>query len=253
MNSMKVVSWNVNGLRSIYKKGFLKWLTSINADIVCLQEIKAQLSQIPQDLIRMNSYHSFFSSGIRKGHSGVAVYSREKPLKTEDQLGLARFDQEGRMIKLKYADFWLFNFYFPHGGRDKNQLDYKLSVYDCLLDYLENYKDQKVILIGDFNVAHEEIDLARPKQNHQNIMFTDEEREHLDRLISLGFVDSFRKFHREGGNYTWWPYHANARARNLGWRIDYVFVSKGLAPELKKAFILPEVKGSDHCPVGIET
>lgn len=252
MNSMKVVSWNVNGLRSIYKKGFLEWLTSINADIVCLQEIKAQLSQIPQDLIRMNSYHSFFSSGIRKGHSGVAVYSREKPLKTEDQLGLARFDQEGRMIKLKYADFWLFNFYFPHGGRDKNQLDYKLSVYDCLLDYLENYKDQKVILIGDFNVAHEEIDLARPKQNHQNIMFTDEERKRLDRLISLGFVDSFRKFHREGGNYTWWPYYANARSRNLGWRIDYVFVSKGLAPELKKAFILPEIKGSDHCPVGIE-
>jgi exodeoxyribonuclease-3 len=165
---------------------------------------------------------------------------------------MERFDQEGRMLKLKYPDCLLVNLYLPHGGRKKENLDYKLKVYSFLLDYLQKIRDKKVVVIGDFNVAHKEIDLARPKQNQNNIMFTPKEREQIDRLIDLGFIDSFRKFNKKGGYHTWWPYFAQARERNLGWRIDYTFVSRKLAPRLKDAFILPEVKGSDHCPIGIE-
>lgn len=249
---MKIVSWNVNGLRAVYKRNFLPWFEEINADIVCLQEVKTQLPQIPPDLINPRNYQSYFSLALKKGYAGVAVYARKKPLKSEQELNFSRFDQEGRILRLDYPDFTLINLYLPHGGRKKENLSYKLEVYDLLLDYLEKIKDKNVILIGDFNIAHKEIDLARPKQNQKNIMFTPEERGRIDKIVDLGFVDSFRKFHQEGGNYTWWPYFANARERNLGWRLDYIFTSKSLTPKLKNSFILGEVKGSDHCPVGIE-
>lgn len=249
---MKIISWNVNGLRAVYKRNFLEWLKSSEADIVCLQEIKIQAEQIPFDLAKPSNFISYFNSASKKGYSGVAVYTKIKPLKVETSLGLERFDQEGRFLKLEFPDFDLINLYLPHGGRQKENLDYKLEAYDYLFKYLKRQKKQKLVLIGDFNIAHQEIDLARPKQNKNNIMFTQEERKQIDRLINLDFTDSFRQFHQEGGNYTWWPYFANARQRNLGWRIDYAFISKTLIPNLEDAFILSEIKGSDHCPIGIE-
>lgn len=249
---MKIISWNVNGLRAVYKRDFLKCLKETKANIICLQEIKIQLEKLPSDLLTPPNYYSCFNFAARKGYSGVAVYVKEKPLMVESIFGKERFDQEGRLLKLDYSDFSLINLYLPHGGRQKENLDYKLAVYNHLIQYLEKIKNEKLILIGDFNVAHKEIDLSRPKENQNNIMFTPKEREQIDRIIHLGFTDTFRKFHKEGGHYTWWPYFASARARNLGWRIDYTFCSKTLMPRLKNAFILNEVLGSDHCPIGIE-
>lgn len=249
---MKVVSWNVNGLRSVYKKNFVTWLKKTDADIVCLQEIKTQLSSLPPDLATLNNYKSYYNFALKKGYSGVAVYVKKEPYKLEQVLSHPRFDQEGRILRLDYHDFSLINLYLPHGGRQKENLIYKLEVYDLLLNYLEKIKHQNIILIGDFNIAHQEIDLARPKQNRKNTMFTPKEREKIDKIIKLGFTDTFREFNKEGGDYTWWPYFANARKRNLGWRIDYAFVSKSLVPKLKSSFILQEIKGSDHCPIGAE-
>ena len=249
---MKIVSWNVNGLRSVYKKNFPSWFEETNADIVCLQEIKTQQVQLPSELITPNSYESYFNSAVKKGYAGLAVYVKKEPLSVERKLGIKRFDQEGRILRLNYSDFILINLYLPHGGRQKENLAYKLEVYDLLLDYLDKIKHKNVILIGDFNIAHEEVDLARPKQNQKNTMFTPEERRQIDRIIGLGFADSFREFHKEGGNFTWWPYFIDARGRNLGWRIDYAFVSKSLAEKIKEAYILKDVYGSDHCPVGID-
>ena len=249
---MKIISWNVNGLRAVYKRNFLKWLANTNADIVCLQEIKAQPNQLMPSLIKPKDYYSYFNSAIRKGYGGVAVYAREKPLKVERTLGMKRFDQEERILKLEYPDFILINLYLPHGGRQKENLDYKLEVYHYLLDYLKKIKKKGIVLTGDFNISHKEIDLERPKQNQNNIMFTLEERKQIDEIINLGFTDTFRRFYKGGGYYTWWPYSFNARGRNLGWRIDYVFTSKTLTPKLKNAFILNKVTGSDHCPIGIE-
>jgi exodeoxyribonuclease-3 len=249
---MKIVSWNVNGLRSIYKKGFLKWFNKIKADIVCLQETRVFQKELPLDLLRIKNYHLYFNEAEKKGYAGVAVYTKEKPLKIESKLGLERFDQEGRILKLEYSDFILINLYLPHGGRSKENLDYKLEVYKHLLKYFQKIKDKNVILAGDFNIAHQEIDLARPEENKNNIMFTQEERDQIEKIIKLGFKDSFRMFNKEGGNYTWWPYFVNARERNLGWRIDYIFVSKSLSQNVKNASILKEIMGSDHCPIEIE-
>ena len=252
MDYMKIISWNVNGLRSVHKKGFLDWFGKIDADIVCLQETKANPTQLTPDLINVDGYYSFFNSAEKKGYSGLAVYTKEKPLSVENLLGFKRFDSEGRFLTLEFPNFVLINIYLPNGGRQKENMDYKLEVYTFLLKYLEKMKDKKIILIGDFNIAHKEIDLARPRENQNNTMFTPEERRQLDKLIELGFVDSFRKFNKEPGNYTWWLYSANARERNMGWRIDYIFVSEKLNSNLKDSFILPDVKGSDHCPIGIK-
>jgi exodeoxyribonuclease-3 len=242
----------VNGLRSVYQKGFLGWFYSVQPEIICLQEIKIQKEQLPEEFNNLTGYYSFFNFALKKGYSGVAVFSRSKPLALTDKLGLERFDREGRFLRLNFPEFTLINIYLPHGSRQKENLPYKLEVYDHFLKYLGKLKNQKIILIGDFNIAHQEIDLARPKQNQKNIMFTPEERKQIDRIIDMGFLDAFRNFHQEGGHYTWWPYFANARARNLGWRIDYAFILGKLMPKLKNAFILPEVKGSDHCPIGVE-
>ncbi len=249
---MKIISWNVNGLRSVYRKNFLKWFGKEKADIVCLQEIKAHVKQLPSSLINVENYFSYFNSAKKKGYSGVAVYTKEKPLKVEKKIGISRFDREGRVLKLEFSDFVLFNLYLPQGGREKQNLDYKLETYDYLFNYLKKIKKKNIILTGDFNIAHEEIDLARPKDNKDNTMFTPKERKKIDRIIELGFVDSFRKLHKKGGVYSWWLYAFKARKRNLGWRLDYVFVSKKLGPKIQRSFILNKVKGSDHCPVGIE-
>lgn len=267
---MKIISWNVNGIRAACKKGFLQWLKKSKADIVCLQETKAWPEQLESELVNPKGYFSFFNSALKKGYAGLAVYAKEKPInpapfgarfntlskrcgiKVENKVGIKRFDQEGRILKLEYPNFILVNLYLPHGGRQKENMVYKLKSYDELLKYFKKINKKKVILVGDFNVAHQEIDLARPKDNKNNTMFTLEERKRIDKIIELGFSDTFRKFHKEPGNYTWWPYYRNARQRNLGWRIDYIFTSKTLTLKLKKAFILKDVRGSDHCPIGIE-
>lgn len=267
---MKIISWNVNGLRAVCRKGFWKWLKKFGADIVCLQEIKIQaknLSEVNRNLIGsqskiLSAYNAdkttadmpirFFNYADKPGYSGVAIFTKRKPVNVELNIGHKRFDSEGRFLRLDFKDFTLINLYLPHGGRDKKNLIYKLQVYKFLLEQLKKLKSKNIILIGDFNIAHTELDLARPKQNKNNIMFTPTEREQIDTLVELGFADTFRMFHKEENNYTWWPYFANARARNLGWRIDYCFTSKSLTPKVKSAFILPDVFGSDHCPVGIE-
>jgi exodeoxyribonuclease III len=249
---MKIISWNVNGLRSVVKKGFSEWMVESNADIVCLQEIKIAQNDIPFDLLYLNDFKSYFNPAERKGYAGTAIYSKKEPFVIKKQIGMERFDGEGRVIEIDFGSFVLINLYLPHGARDKRNLTYKLDVYDHLIEMLESRRDENIVLAGDFNIAHKEIDLARPSQNRDNIMFTKEEREKLDKLTEIGFIDSFRFFNKEAQNYSWWPYTYGARGNNIGWRIDYIFVSKNLEDNLKDAFIKPAVEGSDHCPVGIE-
>jgi len=244
---MKIVSWNVNGLRAVYKRNFLDWFKDLDADIICLQEIKIQEKDLLSELKKIEGYHAFFNFAQKKGYAGVAIYSKIKPISVEEKIGLRQFDKEGRYLKLTFENFEVANFYLPHGGHQKEKLNYKLQSYQKIFKTIQNQKN--LILAGDFNVAHKEIDLARPRENQNNIMFTPVERTQIDRLISLGFVDSFRKFNKKKGYYTWWPYRFDARARNLGWRIDYIFVSSDLKARLYDAKILSEVLGSDHCPI----
>ena len=248
---MKIISWNVNGLRSISKKGFLNWVKKEDPDIICLQEIKTQESQIVPDILP-RGYYPFFNFAKKSGYSGVAVFSKIQPTKVSYKLGEERFDSEGRILEISFPKFDLINLYIPHGGRKKENLDYKLSTYRLLEEKLHRQRNQGLAVIGDFNIAHEDIDLARPKQNRKNIMFTEAERQRLGKICALGFTDTFRKFIGGGGHYTWWPYMANARERNIGWRIDYCFVSRKLSPKVDNAFIFGSVPGSDHCPIGVE-
>jgi len=248
---MKIASFNVNGLRAAERKGFLDWLKGSKIDIVGIQETKADKEQLSEDILNIDGYTGYFnSSKEKKGYSGTAVYTKFEPKKEEYDLGLNRFDQEGRMVKLTFDNFTLINLYMPQGGRQKERLDFKLQSYDFLIDCIKNKRD--LIILGDFNIAHKEIDLARPKENKDSICFTPEERAKIDHLLDSGFIDTFRKFEKEGGYYTWWSYMFSARKRNVGWRVDYVFVSKNLRKKLKKAFILNDVFLSDHCPAGIE-
>jgi exodeoxyribonuclease-3 len=249
---MNIFSWNINGLKSILKCNFLDWIKISKADIVCLQEIKMRLDEMKATLLKPKDFFFYFNCGKRKGMWGVGVLTKEKPKKVKAKIGSERFDNEGRFLELKYPQFTLINFYAPHGGRKKENLNYKFEVYKEFLKYLKERKSENLIIAGDFNIAHKEIDLARPKENENNTMFTLKEREQIDKIIKLGFVDTFRYFHKDGGNYTWWPYSFNGKKRNLGWRIDYIFVSKSLVPKLKNAFIMKEVESSDHCPIGIE-
>lgn len=248
---MKIISWNVNGLRSVYKKGFFDFLKKENADIVCLQEIKIDQANLFPEIVNPLGYTSFYNPAGKKGYAGVAVYSRVKPEQIERKTGLVRFDNEGRALILEFPHFTLLNLYMPHGGRQKENLPYKLDCYNFLFDFLRN-KLGPSVLIGDFNIAHKEIDLARPKVNQKNTMFTPKERKMLDNLISLDYLDSFRIFNNETGYYTWWPYRKGLREKNVGWRIDYSFVNRVFAPAVKEAYILKEVKGSDHCPIVLE-
>jgi len=249
---MKIISWNVNGLRANYKKGFLDWFKNTKADIYCLQEVRATKEQLPRELLEIKGFFCFLNSAKKPGYSGTAIYSKKEPENITKELGLNKFDEQARMLRVDFPDFILINFYIPHGGRAKENLPYKMESYEVILAYLKKMKDKKVIVVGDFNIAHQKIDLARPKDNKNNIMFTKEEREQIDKIIALGYVDSFRQFNKQEGNYTWWPYFNNARERNIGWRIDYIFVSKLMTKDLKNAFIKDKVMGSDHCPIGIE-
>ncbi|HEX9934165.1 MAG TPA: exodeoxyribonuclease III [bacterium] len=252
---MILLSWNINGLRAAYKKGFLTWLQKTRPDILCLQETKSSENQLPQDLLCAEGYHVFFSSAERKGYSGVGLYSSLKPGSVRNGWGDDAFDNEGRVQIADYGRFLLCNVYFPNGKASAERLAYKMAFYDSFLKWAarEVGLGKRVILCGDVNTAHREIDLARPKENEKISGFLPEERAWIDRFISRGFFDSFRLFHPDQkGQYTWWDLKSRARQRNVGWRIDYFFVSDLVRPQVGSAFILPDVEGSDHCPVGIE-
>jgi len=249
---MKIVSWNVNGIRAVHRKGFFKWFKKSKPGILCIQELKAKEDQIPDEIKQIKGYHSFYNSAYKKGYSGVGVWSKKKPLKVTTKLGFKRFDNEGRLLMLEYKNFTLLNFYIPHGDRTKKNLQFKLDSYKYIFKLLNKLRHRNLVLVGDFNIAHQAIDLARPKANLNNIMFTSEERQQISNLIKSDFVDTFRFLHPETKKYTWWPYFTNARARNLGWRIDYVFISKNIKSRLKVAFVLTNILGSDHCPVGVD-
>lgn len=250
---MKLLSWNVNGIRAVEKKGFLGWLKDASPDILCLQETKAQPDQLSTAVISPSGYHSFWSSARRKGYSGVAVYTKTEPLKVEEGLGVDAFDAEGRVLICTFNEFILFNLYVPNGGSGNKRVPFKMAFYDCLLKKLEKLRKagKAVVMCGDINTAHAEIDLARPKENEKNTGFLPEERAWLTRFLGLGYIDTFRHFHKGPGHYSWWDYKTKARERDVGWRIDYFFITPDLLPRLQDAFILKDVLGSDHCPVGI--
>lgn len=250
---MKIVSWNVNGIRSVLAKGFEDFLNTEKPDIICLQETRADESQVKAELAGYP--HRFWNPALKKGYSGTAVFSRTEPLSVTCELGDEKHDGEGRVITAEFKKFWLVNVYVPNSKRGLERLDYRHNSWDVdFLAYLKKLEKKKpVIVCGDFNVAHKEIDLANPKSNVKNAGFTPEEREGFDSFISAGFVDTFREFNTEGGHYTWWSNMANSRERNIGWRIDYFLVSKKIMPEINKSFILPAVMGSDHAPIVIET
>ena len=252
---MKIITWNVNGLRANVKKGGFDWFLNEGPDIYCLQETKAQAEQLDEGVCNPAGYHSYFDhSKGRKGYSGVAVYSKTKPDKVEYGLGEPEFDQEGRFLALFFNDFVLLNVYFPNGGGGPERLKFKLKYYDRFLEYVDalKRKGHHVIFCGDINTAHTEIDLARPKENEGNTGFLPVERAWLDKVIARGYVDVFRHFNPEvKGAYTYWDMKTFARERNVGWRIDYFFVSKEFISHVDKIKIFDQILGSDHCPIEI--
>lgn len=253
MKEMKLLSWNVNGIRAVKGKGFLEWFYKESPDILCLQETKAQPGQLDAELLEPEGYHAYWSYPERRGYSGVALYTREAPRNIKYDLGDNSLDIEGRVVIAEYPAFTLMNIYFPNGKRDQERLDYKMAFYDVFLDYADGLRNRgkKLVICGDVNTAHKEIDLARPKENSKISGFLPIEREWIDKFVSHGYMDTFRIFNKEPNQYTWWDLKSGARARNVGWRIDYFYVSEDLLSSLTGAFIMPDVMGSDHCPIGI--
>jgi exodeoxyribonuclease-3 len=251
---MKILSWNVNGYRAVLKKGFRDFLLAEKPDILGLQEVKSSPEQLGKEDTAFPGYRLEWNGAERKGYSGVAAFFRKEPLAVTRGLGEARFDSEGRVLTLEYGDFYLLNVYFPNGGAGPERLKFKLDFYEAFLKRIEALRKtgKAVIFCGDVNTAHTEIDLARPKENEENSGFMPIERAWLDKITGLGWVDTFRLFHPEPGNYTWWDYKTRARERNVGWRIDYFFINSEKKHLIKDAFILAGVQGSDHCPIGIE-
>lgn len=247
---MKIVSWNVNGIRSILGKGLPEYLETSDADVVCLQEIKARPEQVDHTF---EDYCVFWNPAQKPGYSGTAILTKEKPLSVINGINRTEHDTEGRVITAEFRDFFVLNVYTPNSQRELTRLAYRTREWTpAFIGFLEELQKKKpVIFCGDMNVAHREIDLARPKENTRNAGFTIEERDAFDRVLDSGFIDSFREFEQEGGHYTWWSYQSAARERNIGWRIDYVCLSEALRKSLCSAFIEPEIRGSDHCPVGI--
>jgi len=248
---MKLISWNVNGLRAVLKKNFLEFLDAEKPDVLCLQEIKCTSDQVEQ--LWPAAYTTYWNSAEKKGYSGTAIFTKERPLKVTPHVGIVEHDKEGRVLTAEYADFFLVNVYTPNSKRELERLPYRQVWDKDFLAYLKKLeKKNPVIFCGDLNVAHMEIDLANPKANVRNHGFTIEERNGFGAFVSAGFVDTFREFEKGGGHYSWWSPMSGARSRNVGWRIDYFLLSQSLRPRLKKSYILPKVLGSDHCPVGIE-
>lgn len=248
---MKLVSWNVNGLRACVGKGFYESMAALDADVICLQEIKMQAHQYKPD---MPGYEAYLYSAEKPGYSGTAIFTRVKPLSVTRGIGADAHDHEGRVLTAEFADFYLVCVYTPNSQNELKRLAYRMEWEDAFRAYLKGLERTKpVIVCGDMNVAHEEIDLKNPKTNHMNAGFTDEERAKMTELLKSGFIDTFRYFHPgETGKYSWWSYIGGARSRNAGWRIDYFLASECLRDRLRASSIHPEIMGSDHCPVSLE-
>jgi len=253
---MKLISWNVNGIRAVARKGLFDWWIAEKPDFFCIQETKATEDQVPPEAKNIKGYSHYFNWPTeKKGYSGVAIYSKHKPEEVSFGMDTPAFDTEGRLMALHFKGLSVINIYFPNGGGGPERLRYKLDFYDAFLHFIQELrkKGQKVIFCGDINTAHEEIDLARPKENEKNTGFLPEERAWLDQVASNGYIDTFRFLHPGKKDiYSYWDMKTAARERNVGWRIDYVYISPDLQKDLKKAFVLDAVIGSDHCPVGIE-
>jgi exodeoxyribonuclease III len=251
LSRMKLISWNVNGLRAVLKKNFLEFLDAESPDVLCLQEIKCS----PEDVEQLwpRHYSTYWNGAQRKGYSGTAIFTRKQPAKVSSGVEIVEHDNEGRVQTADYGDFYLVNVYVPNSKRDLSRLSYRQTWDRDFLAYLKNLEKEKpVIFCGDLNVAHTEIDLANPKANVHNHGFTPEERAGFTAFVNAGFIDTFREFEKGKGHYTWWSVFGGARSRNVGWRLDYFLISQALRPKLKTAFIHNKVLGSDHCPVGIE-
>lgn len=251
MGDMKLISWNVNGIRACVGKGFLEFFKEVDADIFCIQESKMQAGQLELDL---PGYHQYWNYAEKKGYSGTAIFTKKKPLAVVNGMGIPEHDKEGRVITLEFENFYMVTVYTPNSQNELARLDYRMAWEDAFLEYLKGLEKTKpVIVCGDMNVAHKEIDLKNPKTNRRNAGFTDEERDKFSALLESGFVDTFRYFYPEQeGIYSWWSYRFKAREKNAGWRIDYFLVSKCLKDKLQDAKILTEVMGSDHCPVEVD-
>lgn len=248
---MKLISWNVNGLRACMKKGFMDFFNEVNADIFCIQETKLQEGQID---LEFEGYYQYWNYAEKKGYSGTAIFTKIQPLNVSYGIGYEEHDKEGRVITLEFDKYFVVTVYTPNSQRGLARLDYRMEWEDAFLGYLKKLEETKpVIFCGDLNVAHKEIDLKNPKSNRNNAGFTDQERSKFDQVVNNGFIDTFRYFYPDKTDaYTWWSYMFNARANNAGWRIDYFCVSESLKDELKDAMIYADVLGSDHCPVGLE-
>jgi exodeoxyribonuclease-3 len=253
---MKIISWNTNGLRATAKQGFFAPLFKGGPDIVCLQETKAEPAQLPEEVRNLPGYFSYFSHPkMKKGYSGVAIYSKEKPKEVFYGIGIKKLDDEGRLIGVKYKNFTLINGYFPNGGQGPARLKYKLQFYDAFLKFILRLRKngENVIFCGDVNTAHEEIDLARPKANEENTGFLPIERAWIDKVVKNKFIDVFRKFYPDKTNaYTYWDIKSGARARNVGWRLDYFFADEKIIPKITNTGMKSDYMGSDHCPIWLE-
>ena len=251
-NSIKIISWNVNGVRAVLKKGFHDFIKKYNPDILCLQETKAHPEQV--DLCMEELPYRYWNSAEKKGYSGTSIFLKKEPINNTKNIGIKKHDNEGRVITLEFSDYYLVNVYTPNSKRDLSRLNYRYNEWDVdFLKYLKKLEKKKpVIFCGDLNVAHKEIDLKNPSTNKKNAGFTMEEREGFDNYVDAGFIDTFREFNNDPDHYTWWSYMFNSRAKNVGWRIDYFCVSIALKDRLVKSYILPEVMGSDHAPVVLE-
>ena len=251
---MRLISWNVNGIRAAVKKGFLDYLEKEQPDILCIQESKAHKEQLSSDILEDHGYYAYWHSGIKKGYSGVATFCKKEPLFVQGGLGIKKYDDEGRVLITEHDDFLLYNIYFPNGQKDDTRLNYKLDFYDDLLPIINEQVESgnNVIVTGDWNTAHNSIDLARPKQNIKTSGFMPIEREKLDIYVSEGWVDTFRLFHEEPERYSWWTYRFGARERNVGWRIDYFFVNQDMVELCSDSDIHHDIYGSDHCPVSLD-
>lgn len=251
---MKLYSWNVNGIRAATRHGFLDWFAKTKADVVCIQETKAHPEQLDEEVLHPLKYSSYWHSAEKKGYSSVAIYSKKEPLSIITGLGKPEFDCEGRVLTAEYSDFYLINAYFPNSQREGVRLDYKLKFCDSMLKHCQKLlkKGKNIVLCGDYNIAHEEIDLKNPKSNHKNAGFLPEERAWMTRFLSKGFSDVFRDHHpEEKDHYTWWSYRPGVREKNIGWRIDYHSVNEDFSDRVKNVKIHPETTGSDHCPISL--
>jgi exodeoxyribonuclease-3 len=253
MAETKILCWNVNGIRALKNKGFLEWLHKESPDIICLQETKVHPDQLDPDLKEPDGYRTFWNYPERKGYGGVATFTKKEPASVKYGFDDVSLDLEGRVIVTEYINFILMNIYFPNGKMGPDRLKYKMDFYDAFLNHSDSLKAKgnRLVICGDVNTAHKEIDIARPKDNEKVSGFLPEERAWIDKFISHGYIDTFRHFNKKPDQYTWWDLKTRARDRNVGWRIDYFFVSENLVSAVSKAFIMSEVIGSDHCPIGI--